>query len=64
MKRFLVCLIFVFYAVTAFSQNVKPYQVDLNRMPAVNEDKTSSFDKTSRTFSIKNTEGKRGCPFI
>lgn len=64
MKRVLVCLIFVFYAVTAFSQNVKPYQVDLNRMPAVNEDKTSSFDKTSRTFSIKNTEGKRGLSLL
>ena len=52
MKRFLVCLIFVFYAVTAFSQNVKPYQVDLSWISATNDTKTVSFDKNTRAFTV------------
>ena len=52
MKRFFACLILICCAVTIFAQNVKPYVVDLNKMPAVNDDKTVTFDKKTGTISL------------
>ena len=52
MKRFFACLILICCAVTIFAQNVKPYVVDLNKMPAVNDDKTATFDKTTKTVTV------------
>ena len=42
----LACCAFV-----AFAQNV--YTVDLSKMPAVNDNKTATFDKATKTFTVK-----------
>ena len=56
MKRFFVCLIFAFVVTVAFAQNVKPYTIDLNGMPAVNDDKTVTFDKKTKTTTVTISE--------
>lgn len=53
MKKLLACLIFALCGVAAFAQNVKPYTVDLNRIPVVNDNKTVTFDKATNTFTVK-----------
>ena len=60
MKKLLSLLIFVLCAAAAFAQNVKPYVVDLNKIPAVTGDKTATYDKASRTFTVKADKGQRG----
>lgn len=52
MKRFFVCLIFAFVVTVAFAQNVKPYTIDLNGIPAVNDDKSVTFDKKTKTITV------------
>ena len=37
----------------AFAQNVKPYKVDLNQFPSSNDQKTVTFNKATKTFTIK-----------
>ena len=56
MKRFLVSLILICCAFAVFAQNVKPYVVDLNKLPAVSDDKGVTFDKATKTFTIKKIE--------
>ena len=41
-----------FFAASVFAQNVQPYVVDLSKMPAVNDDKTATFDKATRTVTV------------
>lgn len=53
MKKLLCILILVCFAFLCFAQNVKPYVVDLNKMPAVNDDKTATFDKATKTVTVK-----------
>ena len=53
MKKLLGILIFACCVTLSFAQSVKPYVVDLNRIPAVNADKTVTFDKATKTISIK-----------
>ncbi len=65
MKKFLVCLILICCAFAVFAQNVKPYVVDLNKLPAVNEDKTATFDRATKTVTVTANEklqygGSRG----
>lgn len=54
MKRLSIFLILICCAMAAFAQNVKPYKVDLNRMPAVNGDKTATFDKATKTVTFNS----------
>lgn len=60
MKKLMFLLIFALCAAASFAQNVKPYSVDLSRIPAASEDKTATYDKTSRTMIIKAAKGQRG----
>ena len=53
MKKFLLLLIFACCAMTIFAQNVKPYTVNLNSLAAVSDDKTLSFNKATKTFTVK-----------
>ena len=53
MKRFLCSLILICCAFFCFAQNVKPYVVDLNKFPATNDDKTATFDKVTKTVTVK-----------
>jgi aryl-phospho-beta-D-glucosidase BglC (GH1 family) len=48
----------LFFAASAFAQNVKPYAVDLNKFPAVSDDKGVTFDKATKTFTIKKENGR------
>ena len=52
MKRFLLCLILICCAFAVFAQNVKPYVCDLNWLPAMNGDKTATFDKATKTVTV------------
>ena len=52
MKKLLCLLIFTLYAAATFSQNVKPYTIDLNGILAVNDDKTVTFDKKTKTITV------------
>ncbi|MBP5358572.1 MAG: hypothetical protein J6Y69_05230 [Treponema sp.] len=45
-------LLVLISSVSVFAQNVKPYVVDLNKLSAVNDDKTMSFNKTTKTFTL------------
>ena len=60
MKKVLSLLIFVLCAAAAFAQNVKPYVFDLNSLPSSNEQKTISFNKATKTFTVNGYEGSIG----
>ena len=45
-------LLVLISSVSVFAQNVKPYVVGLNKLSAVNDDKTMSFNKTTKTFTL------------
>ena len=53
MKKITLFIICALFTAIVFAQNVKPYVVDLNKIPAANDDKTVTFDKTTKTFSVK-----------
>ena len=57
MKKILASLILALSTVAVFAQNVKPHQLDLNRVQQVNDDKTASFDKATKTFTVKTENG-------
>ncbi|MBO7122964.1 MAG: glycoside hydrolase family 5 protein [Treponema sp.] len=52
MKKVLCFFTLSFCAAFVFAQNVKPYVVDLNKFPAVNDDKTATFDKATKTVTV------------
>ena len=56
MKKLFFVLILVCCAALSFAQNVKPYTADLNSFPATNGDKTASFNKTTKTITIKQNQ--------
>ena len=56
MKKILISLILLCNMITAFAQNVKPYVFDLNSLPSSNEQKTISFNKATRTFTVNGDE--------
>ncbi len=56
MKRFLICLILVCCTVAAFAQYM--YSIDLSKFPAASEDKSTTFDKTTNTFTVNKAESK------
>ena len=53
LRKLFILLALTCLTCAAFAQNVKPYVVDLNRMPAVNGEKTVSYNKTTNTFTVK-----------
>ena len=53
MKKIAPLFFALFLAASAFAQNVKPYVVDLNKFPATNDDKTATFDKVTKTVTVK-----------
>ena len=52
MKRIIASLIFALCMAVVFAQNVKPYTVDLNGIPASNDDKSVTFDKKTKTITV------------
>ena len=56
MKKLFFVLILVCCVALSFAQNVKPYTADLNSFPATNGDKTASFNKTTKTITIKQNQ--------
>ena len=59
-RKLAFLFVFTFCMGVTFAQNVKPYVVDLSKLPAVNDDKTATFDKASRTITVKSAKGNRG----
>ena len=52
-RKFLIsALLLLFTSISVFAQNVKPYTVDLNSLSAVSDDKTLSFNKATKTFTV------------
>lgn len=58
LRKLFILLTLTCLACSAFAQNVKPYKVDLNRLQPVNDDKTATFDKTNKTFTVKSKNGQ------
>ena len=52
MKKLLCLLVSICCMFAAFAQDVKPYTVDLNSLSAVSDDKTLSFNKATKTFTV------------
>ena len=53
-KKLLVITVLLFIAsLFTFAQSAKIYEVDLNKFPTVSDDKCVTFDKTTKTFTIK-----------
>ena len=52
MKKLLCLLVSICCMVAAFTQNVKPFTVDLNDIDATNEDKSMTYDKASRVITV------------
>ena len=52
MKKITLFIICALIGTVLFAQNIKPYVVDLNKLSAVNDDKTMSFNKTTKTFTL------------
>ena len=53
MKKLFLIFVTLFFAVSTFAQNVKPYTVDLSKLPAVSENKSAAFEKKTGTISFK-----------
>ena len=58
LRKLFILLTLTCLSCSAFAQNVKPYKVDLNRLQPVSDDKTASFDKATKTFTVKSKDGK------
>jgi|GEM_PF-2078953 len=52
MKKLILTFVALFFAACIFAQNVKPYVLDLNSLPSSNEQKTISFNKATKTFTV------------
>ena len=56
-RRFLLsALLVLISSVSVFAQNVKPYVVDLNKNPAVSYDKGITYNKATKTYTIKQQD--------
>ncbi len=63
-RKFLIsALLLLFTSISVFAQNVIPYTVDLNKMPAANGDKTATYDKTTGTIAFKKLDTSIGLWF-
>ena len=52
MRKLLCILILICCAFLCFAQSANIYEVDLSKFPAVNDDKTATFDKATKTISF------------
>lgn len=52
MKKTILTFVTLLFAACIFAQNVKPYVFDLNSLPSSNEQKTISFNKATKTFTV------------
>lgn len=50
MRKLTMFVLFALIAAFAFAQSV--YTVDLNKLPAVNDDKTATYDKVTKTVTV------------
>ncbi len=58
-KKLLVIAALLFIAsLFTFAQSANIYEVDLNKFPTVSEDKGVTFDKSTKTFTIKQENGR------
>ncbi|MBO4630042.1 MAG: glycoside hydrolase family 5 protein [Treponema sp.] len=53
MKKIALFIICALIGTAVSAQNVKPYQIDLSKVPSVNDDKTVTFDKATKTVTVK-----------
>ena len=53
LKKLFILLTLTCLACSAFAQNVKSYKIDLNQFPSSNDQKTVTFNKATKTFTIK-----------
>lgn len=52
MKKLILTFVPLLFVACVFAQNVKPYVFDLNSLPSSNEQKTISFNKATKTFTV------------
>ena len=53
LRKLFILQALAYLSCAAFAQNVKPSTVDLNQFPSLNDQKTVSFNKTTKTFTVK-----------
>ena len=58
LRKYISLLIILFCTFAVFAQSV--YEVDLSKMPAVNDDKTATFDKATNIFTITHNPKLQG----
>ena len=55
-RKLAFLFVFTFCMGVTFAQNVKPYVVDLSKLPAVSSDKGVTYDKATKTLRIKERD--------
>ena len=53
LRKLFILLTLTCLSCSAFAQNVKPYTVDLNSLPSSNDQRTVTFNRATKTFTIK-----------
>ena len=56
MKKITLFIICTLIGTAVFAQNVKPYVVDLSRIPAANDNRTVTFDKATKIVAFKKQD--------
>ena len=55
-RKLAFLFVLIFCMGVTFAQNVKPYVVDLSKLPAVSSDKGVTYDKATKTLRIKERD--------
>lgn len=53
LRKLFILLTLAYLSCAAFAQNVKPYTVDLNSLPSSNDQRTVTFNRATKTFTVK-----------
>ena len=53
LRKLFILLTLTCLSCSAFAQNVKPYTVDLNQFPSSNDQRTVTFNRATKTFTVK-----------
>ena len=53
LRKLFILLTLTCLSCAAFAQNVKPYKVDLNQFPSSNDQRTVTFNRATKTFTVK-----------
>lgn len=52
LRKLFILLTLTCLSCSAFAQNVKPYKIDLNQFPSSNDQRTVTFNRATKTFTV------------